>query len=450
MAATVTYKLKKQLAQELLNDIIDSASAIYYPGIGRSEDWNASDAAPTPVNNERNARNALLSMQSVKRITDYTFTIPRYNWSTGTTYTAYDDNIANITDNKYYVLTDQNAVYLCVNNAKDTNGVAQTSTVKPTGTPNKAFTTSDGYTWKFLYSLGALDATKFLAANYMPVEFFDSAQITAVSTVQETQQAMISHAAIGGQISSIIMTANGSGYTSNPTVAIVGNGSSAAATVSARTGNQINNIEMTNDSSALGSGYTKAYIKITGGGGTGAKARAVITPKLGLGNDPRDELRSTAIMFNTKPDGLENNDFIIGNDFRQVSLLKNPLIADSSGSFEGASGMVLRRLNLTAGHSGFAVDQVVVGGTSGAKGFVDYLDDSNHAYYHGADSDGFLVPFTNGETLTTVPAGGTGTLFQDSSQDVEPLSGDVLYIDNRAAVIRSASQAEDIKIIVQV
>jgi hypothetical protein len=33
--------------------------------------------------------------------------------------------------------------------------------------------------------------------------------------------------------------------------------------------------------------------------------------------------------------------------------------------------------------------------------------------------------------------------------EMDPLSGDVLYIDNRAAVSRSAEQTEDIKIVIQ-
>ena len=450
MASTVTYKLKKLLAQELFNDIEDSASAIYYAGIGRSQEWdNASDSAPTPTVSEREQRNALLNIQSVKRITDYSFVIPRYNWSTGTTYSSYDDNSTGYPTNAYYVLTDQNQVYACIQTPKNSDGAVQPSTVKPTGTTNKAFTTADGYVWKFLYSLGALDATKFLAANYIPVKFFDSAQITGVSTAQELQQANISNAAVGGQILNIIVTANGTGYTSDPTVTIVGDGTSASATVSARSGNQINAITMDDDSASLGSGYTKAYVKITGGGGTGAKARAVIGPKLGLGYDPRDELRSTALMFNTKPNGLEGGDFIIDNDFRQVTLLKNPLIADSDASYTGATGMVLRKLTLNSGHSGFAEDQVVIGGTSGAKGIIDYLDDSDHIYYHGVESDGYFVSFNAGESLTSA-GGGTGVLSTDSAQDVEPLSGDVLYIDNRAAIVRSTSQTEDLKIVIQI
>ena len=34
--------------------------------------------------------------------------------------------------------------------------------------------------------------------------------------------------------------------------------------------------------------------------------------------------------------------------------------------------------------------------------------------------------------------------------EVNPFTGDLLYIDNRAAITRSAEQTEDIKIVIQV
>ena len=52
---------------------------------------------------------------------------------------------------------------------------------------------------------------------------------------------------------------------------------------------------------------------------------------MGLGHDPTDDLKSSSLMFNAKPTGEESLDFIIGQDFRQVGLLKNPKV-DSSGN----------------------------------------------------------------------------------------------------------------------
>ena len=78
-----------------------------------------------------------------------------------------------------------------------------------------------------------------------------------------------------------------------------------------------------------------------------------------MGGDARDDLRSTAIMLNTKPTGTESTDFIVGNDFRQVGILKNPLIGgyDSAGAlFTEDTGICLKKLNLSTVTAGFEAD----------------------------------------------------------------------------------------------
>jgi hypothetical protein len=48
MAAIITDKIKNLFLKDLLQDI-DSSGSNYYIGIGRSQDWNATDTPPTPV-----------------------------------------------------------------------------------------------------------------------------------------------------------------------------------------------------------------------------------------------------------------------------------------------------------------------------------------------------------------------------------------------------------------
>ena len=49
MVAIITDKFKRQVLADIYTNVTDSA-ATYYVGIGRSNDWNATDAAPTPLN----------------------------------------------------------------------------------------------------------------------------------------------------------------------------------------------------------------------------------------------------------------------------------------------------------------------------------------------------------------------------------------------------------------
>ena len=461
MTAIITDPFKKQLAQTVFDES-RLGNARYYIGIGRSEQGNATETVPDPTDTPRTVRNFRAGLQSIKSATDLTFVIPRYNWSSGAFYNAYDDDFASIpATNSYYVLTEDNQVYICLQQGKSATGTANASTVKPTGTTTKPFKTADGYVWKFLYSLSAARASKFLSSNFVPIEkVLDSAGGAGLSTI-EVQQASVQDSAVPGQVLGVAVTAAGTGYTSTPTVTIEGDGVRAAATATV-SGGAIVKIELdssTDSAMAMGQGYNFASVSITGGGGSNATARAILGPKDGIGADPRDEMKSTSLMFNAKPNGIEDSNFIVGQDFRQVCLFRNPkehtdsAIPGAVSDFDNASGKVLNFLKLQAtANTGF-LDATITGGTSGAQAFVDEVD-SDRLYFHQTEETGFK-PFAEGEAITG--GGQSGTLVAagvdaDSDaftkDDVDKLSGEILYIENRAPVARSANQTEDIKVVI--
>ena len=447
MAAIITDKLKKQIILDIVDDI-DSAANEYFVGIGRSETWNDQDEPPVPINSTRDIRNAMLSLQSVKTIADKSFVVPRYNWSSGTTYSAWNDNVAGYPAQPFYVYTDENHVYVCLEQGRNAAGQAQPSTVKPTGTANHLIA-SDGYTWKFLYSVGALRSAKFVSANYIPITLIESTD--ANSPADEVEQEGIQNAATAGEIVGYRVIDGGTGYTSAPTVTIVGNGGGAKATATI-SGSAVSKVEMKDSSGqkVFGSGYDFANVTITGGGGSGAKVVPILGPKAGFGADPRDDLRATAIMFNSKPSGLEDSDFIIGNDFRQVMLLRNPKDSDNGVTYTGETGLGLKRMDITSIVNTFTKDNIIQGGTSQAKAIVDATD-VNSIFYHQTEETGF-TPFQASETVTEVSGNGEATISVVealNSRDLAPLTSEVLYIDNRAAVTRSADATEDIKIVIQ-
>src|SRR5210317_599932 len=122
--ATVTNPLKKQVISSIQSDFADSAEN-YFAVIGRSEDWNDSDIAPTVVNTAREERNFRLGAQSAKNIIDLSFVVPRYNWSSGAIYSAYDDAQVGYPAQSYYVMNDNNQVYMCIQQSKNASGQAQ-------------------------------------------------------------------------------------------------------------------------------------------------------------------------------------------------------------------------------------------------------------------------------------------------------------------------------------
>ncbi len=448
--AILTNPIKKQVIQDLKTDM-DSSGTHYYAVIGRSEQWNATDDAPDAVNSEREERNFRLGIQSAKKLIDVSFVVPRYNWSSGAIYSAYDDAQVGYPAQTYYVMNDENQVYLCLQRAENNAGQAQVSTDQPTGgTDGIPFDTTDGYIWQFLYSIGAASATKFMSANYIPVKL--QGPTDGSSTASEVEQLAIQTAAIPGQVVGYFVDSGGAGYSSAPTITVSGNGTKAkaGATIS---GGQVSKVNLIDSSGlyTLGSGYDYATVSITGGGTPTkpAKVRAILGSPLGLGGDSRDDLRATAIMMNTKPTGDESTDFIVGNDFRQVGILRNPLDSASTALFTETTGICLKKLNFASITSGFVTDELITGNISGAKAYVDKIG-TNELHYHQTEETGF-ADFTAGENVTSTAGSGTTAASNHiTTPEIDIMSGEVLYIDNRSKVARASDQTEDIKLVIQI
>ena len=454
MPAIITDRFKKEILLNLQKDI-DSAANNYYVSVGRPIDWNGTDTAPTPTNAIRTIRDAQYNMTAIKNVEAHSFVIPRYTWSLGAIYQAYNDNSVGHPTNSFYVITDENNIYVCLEAGETALGQSVTSTVKPTGTLTTAFETADGYVWKFLYSVGALRASQFLSANFMPVTKFGA--FDSDDAADHVEQVGIQNAASGGEVVGYQVTSGGSGYTTVPTVEVIGNGvaANATATISGGAVTKIN-VKDSDGNKAHGRNFTQAYVKITGGNGSGAVARPIIGPAAGFGADPRDDLKATAMMFTAKPAGDEGSNWVIGNDFRQVTLVKNIEIPDSDALYTGVTGNAMRRMKFSNISSSFSADKTILGSTSLANAYV-VKSDSDEVWYI-QDSDTKFEPFVEGEVISETDGSGAGTLdasgvdgdsFAYINGDVDISTGEVMYIDNRAAIQRSADQTEDIKIIIQ-
>lgn len=456
MVAIATDSLKKQFTNLLFTEGTNSSdSNEFYIGIGKSDVWDGTDTTATPTRTLKEEREARGNLQAVKKVTAYSFVVPRYNWSTGSIYSAWSDNSVGIPTNPYYVLTEDNEVYICLQQGKGATGVANPSTVKPSYqdagvTTVRAFTTSDGYMWKFLYSLSAANAANFLSSNFVSIQdiSIDSASANAFELVQLNVQ----NTAIQGQILGVEIVSGGTGYSSAPTITFNGNGSNAAATATI-SGGSIVKVEMNNDSAALGVGYDYASARLSDGN---AVLRPIIGPELGIGKSPLTDLKASSLMFNAKPDGTEGGSFQTTNDFRQVLLLKNLDLTDSDapgGRFTAGVGKVGRYMTLTGtiAASGLVVDELITGGTSGSTAYVDELDSAggNIVYFH-QNSNNVIGKFNDGEAITGSGVGLATTDSGDKYNAVDQYSGELLYIENRAAITRSSSQTEDIKIIITV
>ena len=454
MSAIVTDPLKKYYQTLVFNEISSSTdSNEFFIGIGKSDDYDATDTVVNPVRTLEEERELRNNLSSIKKITAQSFVVPRYNWSSGAIYSSWTDNTTGYPTNSYYVLTEDNEVYICLKQGKDAAGNANTSIVKPSFADagvgaTQTFTTSDGYVWKFIYAISAGRAADFLSASYMPVQ--DIADSSGANTF-ELQQLGVQGAATAGQIVGVEIVDGGTGYTSAPTITFKGDGSGASATATI-SGGTIVKVEMDDDSASLGSGYNFASATISGTG----SLRPIIGPRDGFGKSAIDDLKSSSLMFNIRPNGTEGDTFNVDNDFRQISLFKNFELTDSASPgprFKGNAANTNRYLTLTGTitASGFTTDEVITGGTSGVTAYIDELDSANgnKIWFH-QNSNNVAGVFTDGEALSG-SASGSGTVDSgDKYSTIDIFSGDLLYIENRSRVIRSASQQEDIKIVITV
>ncbi len=448
MPAVITDALKRQIASDFFEQFT-SDSKKYYIGVGKSEQWDSSDTVPTPVNTPTEISAFRDGMQSVKKVTGTSLVVPRNNWSSGRIYSQYDDQQGGYPTNPYYIMTENNQVYICLETGRNVLGVAQPSTIEPTGSNLDSFRTADGYVWKFLFTVSAERGNDFMSSNFMPVQLQGATDSN--STGIQLKQKEIQDNAIAGQVLSCIITSGGAGYSANPTVTISGTGTGALvdAAIDSSTG-QLVRLRMRDSSTSqvLGSGYTSANVVISGGGSPSlnATARAVLGPDSGIGRDSREDLKSTSIMFHAPLLGTDS-DFITDQDFRQVGLIRDPL-QSTGAAFTNTTGNALFNMSLSSIVTSFTKDKTIQGQTSTAKAFIDNID-SNRLFYHQTTETGFGA-FITGETVEEVNGAGEGVVDSAATlPEVDPESGAILFIDNRSPVVRSAAQNEDIKVIIQ-
>jgi len=453
MASIVTETLKQELIQPVLKNITTGVSPSFYLGLSKSQSWgNGGDLAPAPrqdVDEENDFRKGL---QSIIKINSASLVVKRQNWTSGVTYAQYDDErTMNQYDSDgipYYVMTDAQDVYICLVTGRNSVGATVPSTIKPTGQNNHVIGTSDGYRWKFLYSVSPLEANYYMTQDWMPIRHIES--VDSNSTGAENKQYAIQQTARRSEITSFIVDSGGLNYTDSCRVQV--NGVLDGNILVTTSGGVIKKVMFASDSSTF---HTQddldgAILTTIHATGSTASIRPVFSNARGIGANASVDLRAKSIMINSKITGNQT-DFITGQDFRQIGIMKN--LKDSHGStgkyFNSNSGNTLYQMKVTPS-VGFTKDRYVVGATSGARAFLDNVVDSN-LFYHQFDSTGY-VSFVDGETVNEDGGSGSGVISSNSSKikpEVHPRSGDVLYIDNRAAVARVANQTEDIKIVIK-
>src|SRR5210317_1307503 len=381
MPAIITNKFRIHNQEQFVETFSEASPNVYYMGIGRPQAWATStrgdsrtqyegtDASPlTPVDSVSQEYHVFDDLLAAKRVTssDVSIVIPRRNWTTGTVYDYYrhdyghyvtgstssvvtaDSGASTLWDSTFYVLTDDNNVYKCLDN---NGGVA--STVKPTGTSNLILTTSpDGYKWKYMYTLSAAQQTNFLSTDFMAV--------ATNTTVRDANT--------DGAIDIVKIKTTGSGGTDGTHTGISIKGDGSGGTVSV----------------TVASGVVTAVTVTAGATGlSGAELDVIIGPKGGHGENAIEELGGYFVMLNTNFEAGETSnsgDFTTANDFRRVALMRDIESASSAATATTLRGT--KAVLVTSPSGNFTVDEEINQATTGAVGKVVEWDSSNNILYY--------------------------------------------------------------------
>lgn len=437
MSSATFIKNRIFAAEQFRNTFSLVANNTLYLTYGKVDAW-ANDSDPDIANTSVATENQIWSnMIGAKRLFtgDIVHVVPRFDWIANTVYTAYDHMNPNLYDGntKFYTVTSDYNVYKCIANA---NG--SISTVEPTAiNPSALSETSDGYVWKYMFTVSDSDQMRFTTSQYIPVR--------TVPIDDGSLQWQVQDAVIEGQINSIVLTNNGVGYINqaNIVVSVVGDGQSAYAT--ALVNNSTNTISsiVVND---YGYGYSYATVSISGGGGLNANARAIISPIGGHGSSAVYELGASNLMINGYLKNSEQGVLPVKNDFRQVSLIANPLNYNSTA----ASNLTMLQAYTirTVGAGDYNLDEIVYQGAS-------YELSSFNGKIVSWDSVNGVATIINttgsptSQSLVGLNSSTSRFVSNVDTPDLKKLSGTTLYVNNMAPILRASDQTEDFKIVMK-
>jgi hypothetical protein len=532
MPAINTRKLGFNSAKLLKDAVSESAtntSPIFYVTIGKSSPYDNEASPDSIVDTVSDEKLAWDNTFAAKRVTgnNVELVVPRINWTANTKYRQYDDTInltdlvtANVSQNlkPMYVITSARNVYKCLANSAGAN-----STVEPTGdytTSNGNIGTSDGFIWKYMYnvkpssnflngdwvpaptSINALDygvdstgviegelttivvtanGTNYREASNIRVDGFTSGQTTirlantaltleifGISTLANLANMSVSgtgiqtdtHIASVANVTGVITlssSVNGEGGNANnitisTRVYIDGDGIGAVAnSVLANTTITANSNVARINVTTIGTGYSRANA-IVYGSGSGAETRVIISPKFGHASNPAKELQSNTVMVAVRVgeiDSTENGLISVDTSFRQIGLLQNPYKYNSDNRIESSNANTVisqtTNLGVISGTS-YTLNEFVYQGTSSisatAYGFL-HAQTTNEARITSVTGT-----FVTGLPLVGVTSGVSRTVTSVTDPDLEPYSGDFVYIENAVKTDRADGQAENIKLTV--
>lgn len=253
----VTELFKTNMARQLVESLTEQSNTAYYMFTGKHTQYPDGDTTVTqPVDTVQSLYiDVYENMLFGKRITanDVRHMVQRNTWTSGTVYSMYEHDNADLLSENFFVVVNEASLYHVFKCLYNNDGAE--STIQPSFSATSAddtfYETSDGYQWKYMYTVDSTTFNKFSTIDFMPI----------------VESANVSGNAVSGAIDVITVTTGGAGYNNylsgqfNSTdIKISGNNLAYAVSANA---SSINNF------------YNDCYLYITGGTGNGEYKKIV-------------------------------------------------------------------------------------------------------------------------------------------------------------------------------
>ena len=533
MSAVVTDQFRIANTTNFIESVLNDNNSYYVflglpnptvAGFGRtdvSDDWPLA-----PVDNLEYQTHYRDSMMFGKKINAANIrrVVKKFPWVLNNRYDMYrhDYSATNLAPNSkttnlyrsnYYVITSDLQVYICIDNGSSGSPTSSTakgnrSLIEPTFTDVEPITLSDGYTWKYLFTIAASDVIKFDSIEYIVLpNDWSTTTNSQIKSVRESGNSQINK----NQIKKVYIEnpGPGEGYISSgetPHILnILGDGTGAKVSVTVSETGIISSVKVVSG----GSGYTYGIVDLgpiqTSDENSSdlGKLIPIIPPSKGHGFDIYKELGADKVLIYARFDD-STKDFPVDTSFGQVGIIKNPEKSTSTDIYKANEFSSLPSFKISESlsenindYTGVKITQTVTGGT--ARGYIASYDTDTKIVKYFQDRSLFFASATdlpgggydhldtidvstranvlkfegNGNVEIKAP-GNIHTRSIDSSlngttvtannkiinlgveytngvseSEINKKTGDVIYITNRSVVQRDLRQKEDIKIVLE-
>ena len=381
----ITDYFRLHTAKQLRESLTEPANTVYYVFVGRHTAYaNGDSNVPDPVNSVQEIYvDAYQNMIFGKRIgsDDIKIMVPRHDWSTNTVYGSYTSN-ADLSNTNFYALTNAASSYHVFKVLDNNGGVPSTSEPQfsDTSADDEYYSTSDGYVWKYMYSISKSDYDKFATADFIPVIPNSNVVANAVS----------------GAIDVIKIASGGSNYDTFL--------SNTFISTNLRIGGDTKKYGLAADASANNDFYNNSYLYVKSGTGLGQIRKVVNYSVIGT-----DKIVTLDTAFDVAPDTTSSYEItpsvnvvgdgsgararalvntIAGNSIYRVEIInRGSDYSFATATVEGNTG----------GVSNSAVLSVVVGPKGGHGADPEYELGGRYigCSVSFANSEGNTIPSTN-------------------------------------------------------